>query len=204
MDVLTFDSPVLILLIGFSYTVIFGLLSVLRREGLSVQFAVESVVITLMAAAVSQFVRGSVIHPALFLLVLYLITMRVRICVEFANYFARSGKLSRAEQIYTLGERLLPDRTNRLIVRINFGTLRLQQGSLDESISVFNEILQQAEHGFLGVKYEAAAHYNLGVAFLRKGMETKAKDAFHSVLETWPMSEYGQRAEAALKKLPHK
>jgi tetratricopeptide (TPR) repeat protein len=203
MDLLTFDSPILILVIGFSYTVVFGLLSVLRREGLSIQFAVESVVITLIATALSQFVRGSV-HPALFLLVLYLITMRVRIAVEFANYFARSGKLSRAEEIYKLGELLLPDRTNRMIVRINFGTLRLQQGFLDESISIFNEILQQAEHGFLGVKYEAAAYYNLGVAYLRKGMQSKAKDAFHSVLETWPMSEYGHSAETALKKLPHK
>ena len=182
---------------------IFGLLSILRREGLSVQFAVEAVGITLLAAAVSLFFRGSV-HPALFLLGLYFITMRVRISVEFANYFARSGKLSRAEQIYKLGERLLPERTNQMIVRINFGTLRLQQGFLDDAISIFNKILQQAGHGFLGVKYEAAAHYNLGVAYLRKGLEAKAADAFHSVLETWPMSEYGQRTEAALKKLPHK
>ena len=196
---LTFDSPVLILFLGFSYAVLFGLLSFLRREGLSIQFAAEAIAITLIAAALNVFL-GWPIHPALFLLVLYLITMRVRISVEAANFLARTGRFSQAEQIYKLGERLLPDRTNRMIVRINFGTLRLQQGLLDEAISIFKEILTRAGHGDLGVKYEAATHYNLGVAYLRKDLDAKAQDEFHSVLETWPMSEYGRRAEAALKK----
>jgi tetratricopeptide (TPR) repeat protein len=198
MDI-SFDSPTLILFMGFSYTVLFGLLSFLRREGLSAQFAVEALAITLIATALSAFFRGS-IHPALFLLVLYLITMRIRILVEAANFFARTGRFSQAELIYHLGERLLPDRTNRLIVQINYGTLRLQQGMLDEAISVFKETLTNAGHGGLGIKYEAAAHYNLGVAYLRKDLGAKAQDEFHSVLETWPISEYGRRAEAALKK----
>lgn len=200
---LTFDSPILILFLGFTYVVLFGLLSLMRREGLSVQFALEAVVITLIAAALGGSVPGG-INPVLFLLVLYLVTMRVRISVEAANFFARTGKFSRAEQIYKLGERLFPDHTNRIIVRINVGTLRLQQGLLEEAISIFKEILAKAGHGDVGVKYEAAAHYNLGVAYLRKDMDAKAQDEFHSVLETWPLSEYGRRAEAALKKSPLK
>jgi tetratricopeptide (TPR) repeat protein len=200
---LTFDSPFLILILGFSYVVVFGLLSLLRREGLSVQFAIESVVITLLVAAISASMPGA-INPALFLLMLYLITMRVRISVEAANFFARTGRFSQAEQIYKLGESMFPDRANRIIVRINVGTLRLQQGMLEEAISIFKEILAKAGQGDVGVKYEAAAHYNLGVAYLRKDMDAKAHDEFHSVLETWPISEYGRRAEAALKKVPRK
>ncbi len=196
---LTFDSPILILFLGFSYVVLFGLLSLLRREGLSVQFAIEAVGITLISTALSASIPGE-IHPVFFLLLLYLVTMRVRISVEAANFFARMGKFSQAEQIYRLGESLFPDRTNRTILRINIGTLRLQQGLLEEAISIFKEILAKAGQGELGVKYEAAAHYNLGVAYLRKEMDAKAQDEFHSVLETWPISEYARRAEAALKK----
>jgi tetratricopeptide (TPR) repeat protein len=198
-----FDSPILILFIGFLYIVLFGLLSLIRREGLSVQFAVEALVITLIATALSISIPGG-INPVFFLLLLYLITMRVRLSVEVGNYFARTGKFSQAEQIYKFGESLFPDRTNRMIVRINFGTLRLQQGSLDEAISIFKEILAKADQGDIGAKYEAAAHYNLGVAYLRIDMDAKAQEEFHSVLETWPISEYGRRAEAALKKSSRK
>jgi tetratricopeptide (TPR) repeat protein len=200
---LTFDSPILILILGFSYVVLFGLLSFLRREGLSVQFAVEAVAITLISAAISASIPGG-INPALFLLMLYLITMRVRLSVEAGNFFARTGRLSQAEQVYKLGESMYPDRINRIIVKINYGTLRLQQGLLEEAIAIFKEVLAKAGQGDLGVKYEAAAHYNLGVAYLRKEMSARAQDEFHSVLETWPMSEYGRRAEAALKNLPRK
>jgi tetratricopeptide (TPR) repeat protein len=164
---LTFDSPILILILGFSYVVLFGLLSFLRREGLSVQFAVEAVAITLISAAISASIPGG-INPALFLLMLYLITMRVRLSVEAGNFFARTGRLSQAEQVYKLGESMYPDRINRIIVKINYGTLRLQQGLLEEAIAIFKEVLAKAGQGDLGVKYEAAAHYNLGVAYLRK------------------------------------
>jgi tetratricopeptide (TPR) repeat protein len=198
---LSFESPILILFLGFTFVVLFGLLSLLRREGLSVQFAVEALVTTLLFAGLSASVPGGV-NPVLFLLLLYLVTMRVRLSVDVANFLARTGKLAQAERIYKLGARLFPDRTNHIIVRINFGTLRLQQGYLEEAISIFKEILAKASQGDLGVKHEAAAHYNLGVAYLRQDLHAKAQDEFHSVLETWPISEYGKRAEAALKKLP--
>jgi len=59
--------------------------------------------------------------------------------------------------------------------------------------------LQKAAQGYLGVKYESAAHYNLGVAYRRKRMEAQAVAEFNAVLETWPTSVYAHHARQALE-----
>jgi tetratricopeptide (TPR) repeat protein len=190
-------------LIGLLYIVVFGGMALLRREGLSVRFAVESVCIT--AIAVIFVVLTPVqIHPTVFLLLLYVITLRVRLLVDLANFFARRGNYVQTERIYNLASHLLPDQTSRLIVNVNQATLLLQENKLNESITLFTDVLSQANKGYLGVKYEAATHFNLGVAYQRNNNNSMATVEFNAVLDTWPASLYAQRAQQALERQRHK
>lgn len=193
-------NPFIILLIGFLFTLFFGGLTLIRREGLSLRFAIESIAITLIFASLSFFF-GLQVEPILFLLLIYILTMRVRILVDFANFFARRKNFSTANQFYALAKKVWPDRTNRLIIEVNQGTALLQQGQIDESISMFKTVLAQAEQGYLGIKYETATHYNLGVAYQRKNLVSLAEKEFEDVIEIWPGSLYSRVAESALKKL---
>lgn len=195
--------PVLIILVGLAYIVLFGGLSLLRREGLSARFAFESLAITFLTSGLVVLI-GVQIHPIIFLIVLYLLTMRVRLLVDIGNFFAQRGQFERANTIYHLAERVWPDQTGDLVVQVNKATALLQSGALDDAIAVFTEVLKKASQGYLGVKYEAASHYNLGVAYRRKDMETQAKLEFNAVLDTWPASQYAHRAEIALSKDRHK
>lgn len=190
--------PALLLMTGFAYTLIWGGLSFLRREGQSLRFVLEAVVITLAFSGLAQW--GNVrTHPALFFVILYLVTMRVRLLVDLGNIFAKRAQFELADKLYNLAANLWPDATNSLIVKVNQGASLLQQKKLDEAIAIFNDILEQAKQGYLGVKYESAAHYNLGVAYLRKNLEAQAVVEFNAVLDTWPASEYARRAASALE-----
>ena len=99
------NLPVMIGLIGLLYILVFGGLSLLRREGLSARFAVESLIITGIVLLLVT-VLAIPVHPVLFVLILYLITLRVRILVDVANSFARRGSYVRAESIYALASRI--------------------------------------------------------------------------------------------------
>ena len=191
------NLPALLLFEGFLFIVLFGGLSLLRRERLSGKFALEAIAITGVASGFTALTSVAT-HPILFFILLYLITLRVRLLVDLGNFFAQRGQFSSANRVYALAEYLWPDQTSRLIVQVNQGTVRLQQGALDEAITIFNNVLQIASEGYLGVKHEAAVHYNLGVAYRRKKMEARAVFEFNAVLDTWPVSEYARRAEAAL------
>lgn len=194
-----FSLPVILLLEGFSFVVLFGTVSLLKREGLSRRFAIEAVIFTLIVSGITA-LTGIQTHPVLFLILIYLLTMRVRILVDLGNIFARRGQFEVADKLYILAERLWPDSTNRLILKVNQGTSLLQQKKLDEAIAMFTDVLDHATQGYLGVKYEAATHYNMGVAYLRKNMDARASIAFNAVVDTWPASEYARRAEVALER----
>lgn len=194
---------IMIGLIGLLYIVVFGGMALLRREGLSIRFAVESVCITAIAVIIVVLTPIQ-IHPVLFLLLLYLITLRVRLLVDLANSFARRGRYVQAERIYNFTSHLWPDQTSRLILNVNQATLLLQENKLDESITLFTDVLNQANQGSLGVKYEAAAHFNLGIAYLRQKNNSKATIEFNSTIDTWPASLYAQRAQQALERQRHK
>jgi tetratricopeptide (TPR) repeat protein len=195
--------PTLLLLVGFLYALLVGLLAFLRREGLSAQFAIESIAITVIFSGLAA-LTGIVVHPVLFLVILYIVTMRVRLLVDLGNSFARRSNFDTAEKIYAFISRLWPDRAGRLIVEINQGTLCLQKGAIDDAIRVFKSILENASQDRLGAKYEAAAHYNLGQAYRRKDMEAQAIVEFNAVLDTWPASEYARRASSILAHSSHK
>jgi tetratricopeptide (TPR) repeat protein len=194
---------IMIGLIGLLYIVVFGAMALFRREGLSTRFAVESLCITAIAI-ILVLLTPIQINPVIFLLLLYLITMRVRILVDLANSFAGRGNNLQAEKIYNLASHMWPDQTNDLIIKVNHAILLLQKNQLDECITLFNNILSEANKGYLGIKYEAAAHYNLGVAYLRKENHTKATVEFNAVLDTWPASMYAHRAQKALERQRNK
>ncbi len=191
--------PIILLIEGFSYIVLFGAVSLLKREGLSRRFAIEAMIFTLIVSGLTA-LTGIQTHPVLFLVLIYLLTMRVRILVDLGTIFAKRAQFEQAEKLYNLASSLWPDATNGLILKVNQGTSLLQQKKLDEAITIFNDVLKQAEQGYLGVKYEAATHYNLGVAYLRKNMDARASIAFNAAVDTWPASEYARRAEVALQK----
>ena len=163
------------------------------------RFALDAAGITALISGLA-FITGLDINPVFFLILLYLITMRVRLLVDLGTVFARQGKYSQADKLYTLASRLWPDATGTLVLKVNQATLRVQENKLDEAVAIFTEVLQQADQGRLGVKYEAAAHFNLGVAYLRKDLPGRARIEFNAVITTWPVSLYAHRAQEALER----
>jgi len=192
----------ILVIVGFAYIIIFGGMALLRREGLSLRFALESILITAIVAGLS--LLGINIHPVIFLFILYLLTMRVRLLVELGTMLARRGSFAASERVYALALRLWPDQTSRLIAETNHGTSLLQQGKLDEALSMLKNVLAQKSAGFLGRKYEAAAYYNLGVVYLRKNMDGPATEAFNLAIDALPASVYARGAARALEKQRHK
>ena len=195
--------PLVLLVEGLLFVVVMGALSLFRREGLSIQFAVEATVITLLASGLTAFTAYAV-NPILLLTVVYVVTMRVRLLVDLGTLLAQRGQFAQADRIYALALHLWPDQTGRLIVQVNQGVARLQQGALDEAVATFKAVLDKVGQGYLGIKYEAAAHYNLGVAYRRKKMDAQATAEFNAVLDTWPTSVYARRAGIALEQGRHK
>jgi tetratricopeptide (TPR) repeat protein len=192
--------PVFILLLGVLYALVFGALASLRREGLSGQFALVAMGITVITAALSAFDIVQT-HPIVLLILLYLVTMRVRLIVDLGNAFAARGRFERAFLFYDFGEILWPDTTSALLLKLNRSIAILQYGDTDTAIGMLEEILEQVDKGRLGIKQEAAAHYNLGVAYLRKNKKSKARIEFNEVLETWPATLYARHARTALERL---
>jgi tetratricopeptide (TPR) repeat protein len=195
--------PLLLLLEGLLYVTFFGALSLFRREGLSIPFAIEAIVITAVAAGLTAFTPLT-INPIVMLVIVYLVTMRVRLLVDVGTLLAQRGQFAGSDRLYALAMRLWPDQTGRLMIQVNQGVTCLQRKSLDEAITIFKSVLGQVGQGYLGVKYESAAHYNLGVAYRRKNMEAQAIAEFNAVLDTWPASVYAHLAELALQQGHHK
>lgn len=191
--------PVILLLEGLVFVILFGGLAFLRREGLSMRFALEATIITLIVSGLTV-LTGLSTHPVAFLILLYLITMRVRVLVDLGNLFAKRSQFENADRIYQMVLRLWPDETSRLIVQVNQGAALIQKGNLDAAIGLLNLAIEQTNSGYLGVKYESAAYYNLGIAYQRKQMNAQAVIAFNRVLDTWPASEYARSAAIALER----
>ena len=109
--------PIILLLEGFSFVVLFGVVSLLKREGLSKRFAVEGGMFTIIVSGLTA-LTGIQTHPVLFLILIYLLTMRVRILVDLGNIFARRGQFELADKLYQLADKLWPDATNNLILKV--------------------------------------------------------------------------------------
>jgi tetratricopeptide (TPR) repeat protein len=187
----------LILLIGLFYLLGFGALSFVRRQGLSTRFAVEGLIVSAIGAGL---VYASVpVHPILFLVILYLITMRVRLLVDLGNWFTARKQYHRALALFRLALRLGPDAVSHQIVLINRGVTLLRMQDQEAAYLALKEALT-GEEVRLGAKYLAAGYYNLGLACRRMGREAEAVRHFNEAIDAWPNSIYGHAAGQALRK----
>ncbi len=185
----------LVLLVGLLYVFLFGGLSLLRREGLSNQFAYEGIGVTGFILAV-MYLGNFVIHPIYFLILLYLITMRVRLLVGLGNHFSIRGRYRDALAIYNSALQLFPDQAARLIALINVGAAYLNYQQPERTIEVLEEVKAQISQR-LGPKYVASCYYNLGMAYRRVGRRDDALRQFREVEEVLPFSKYARLAELA-------
>ncbi len=191
-------SPaVLIALIGLLYLIGFGGLSFLRRQGLSTRFALEGIGLILLAEVL---LAASVpLHPLVFLVVLYLVTMRGRLVVDVANWMAQRGHSDRAFALLRLALRLGLDDVTRQIVLINRAVMELRSHNPEAAYTTLQEAL--AYRPMLpGAYYLAAGYYNLGLACRRTGRESEAIRYFNQAMDTMPGSIYAYGARQALGK----
>lgn len=186
----------LVLLVGFLYILGFNGLSYLRHQGLSSRFTLEGLLLTGIGAALALVVP---FHPLIFLLLLYLLTMRVRILIDLGNSVAGRGQPERALRFYDLALRLSADPFSQRIVQINRGAALLQLGQAEEACRILREVVTDTQVR-LGAKYQAAACYNLGLACRRTGREAEAIQRFNEAIDVLPGSIYAYGARQALKK----
>lgn len=191
---------VLILTIGLVYVVLFGGLSLLRREGLSTQFAFEVIGVTALFEAFSLATR-IVINPIIFMIVLYMITMRVRLLVDLAIFLSNRGRQRDAFNMLDFCSRFLPDKTARLIVMVNMGIVQLRRENPQHAQELLSQALKEAEDGGMGLKYETASRYNLGIAYKKLGNKAMAIREFNEAKVLFPTSIYSKAADKALEEL---
>jgi tetratricopeptide (TPR) repeat protein len=196
---LSLDPTLLLLLIAGLFILVFGGLSFIRREGLSIQFAVEGVALTALFVGGSRLLNIA-LNPFLFLIILYAVTMRSRLTVDVANLLARRESYDWAHRLYRLSLAWWPDASSRLIVQTNQGAALLYQGQVDAAIRTLEGVLEVGKRPRLGLKYEAACRYNLGLAYEQKGESAKAVVQFNEVLDLLPGSPYAKAAQAAIKR----
>lgn len=187
----------LILFIGLLYVLGFGVLSFMRRQGLSTRLAIEGLIIT---AAGAVLVLASVpVNPILFLIVIYLVTMRVRLLVDLGNWLTSRRRYEEALALSRFALRLGPDGVSRQIVLINRGVTQLRMQEPEEAYLTLKAALID-ERIRAGAKYLAAGYYNLGLACRRTGREAEAIRHFNESIDTLPTSIYAHGARQALKK----
>lgn len=193
------NPHLLILTIGLFFVVLFGGLSFIRREGLSTQFAFEVLGLTALMEAFALG-TGLIIHPLFYLLVIYLLTMRVRLLVDVANFLSNRGRQRDAFNLLQFALRLFPDKTARFVVLVNMGIVQLRRKNPESAQDLFTQVLDESKDGGLGIKYEAACRYNLGLAYQRLGKDVLAVREFNEAMVIFPTSIYSKAAEKALEK----
>lgn len=193
------DPYLLLLLVACLFVLIFGGLGWFRREGLSIQFVLEVAGLTALLVG-GSWLLGIRLSPFLFLLFLYLVTMRSRLIVDLANMLATRERYDTAQRLYRLGLAWWPDVASRFIVLVNQGAAQLHSGQIDAAIETLESVLASEDQPRLGLKYEAACHYNLGYAYEQKGDHGRAVSEYNKTIDVLPGSVYAQGAAAALKR----
>ena len=194
------NPHLLILIVGLFFTLIFGAMSLIRREGLSTQFAVESMLITVVVIGIA-WILNTVVDPLAFLIFIYLATMRGRLLVDLANFLSSRGRQRDAIRLLQWALSLLPDHSTWMVIKVNMGIVQLRRKNLDSAQMLFEEVLKAMdEGGGLGIKYEAACRYNLGQALMQQGKEAEAVRQFNEVMVVFPNSIYSKAAGMALEK----
>lgn len=193
------DPTLTIVILGIFYILIFGAMALLRREGLSTQFAIEGLGFTAIVAG-SSWLLNIPVNPIAFLAVIYLLTMRVRLLVDIASMLSNRGRQRDAMKLLQFALRLYPDRSARMVTMVNMGIVQYRRKNLESARELFEMVLAEAEHGGLGVKYEAACRYNLGLTLHQLGHEAQAAHQFNEVTIIYPNSIYSKAADQALEK----
>jgi tetratricopeptide (TPR) repeat protein len=187
----------LILLVGLLYLLGFGALSFMRRQGLSTRFAIEGLIVAALGAALAF--ASVPVHPVVFLIVIYLVTMRVRLLVDLGNWFTSRKQYARALALFRLALQLGPDAVSRQIVLINRGVTQLRMQDPEAAYLTLSEALTE-EVVQPGAKYLAAGYYNLGLACRRTSREAEAVRRFNEAIDALPNSIYAHGARQALKR----
>jgi len=197
MEVETVEPHLLNLLVILLFVLLFGGLGLVRREGLSARFALESLLLGggILGLSVAL---GTPVSPIVLLLALYLVTMRTRWLTELANVIGRSGRFASAQALYRLALSVWPDSAGRQVVFLNQGAMWLKAGDPQAARETLEPLLQQSEK--LPPKYVAAAHYNLGLAYERLGQDDKATRHYNAAIDVLPTSLYAVGARAALRR----
>ena len=194
------NPHLLILIIGIFYILIFGALSLLRREGLSTQFAIESFVITILVIGIAV-LTNTVVDPLPFLIFIYLVTMRGRLLVDISNFLSSRGRQRDAIKLLQWAMRLMPDRSTQMVIQVNMGIVQLRRKNPESARKIFESVLKEMdEGGGLGVKYEAACRYNLGQALIQLENEAEAVRQFNETMIIYPNSIYSKAASRWLEK----
>ncbi len=189
-----------LLLTGVLFIGLFTLLGIVRKEGISRRFIFESSVVTAVFVLLSL-LSILPVHPVVFLIVIYAVTMRVRMMIDLGSALARRGKTTWAARAFKAALMLGPDKAGALMVRLNQGACALADKRPAEAIPLLEDVSGKAEAARLGVKYRAACHYNLGIALWREKRTAEAARELEAAAEAWPASTYARRAENTLKKL---
>lgn len=193
------ESYLLILLLGFSFSILFAIMAILRGEGFSMQFTLEGVALTLITAA-GDYLTGSDVNPVLFLIFIYVFTMRSRLLVDLANLVSNRGRQRNAISILQTALRLYPDRSARLIILVNMGIIQLRRENPKSAQEIFEMVFEEAKNGGLGMRHRAASHYNLAVALQKQGKDGMAVRHFREAAEGYPGSPFSKAAQQALEK----
>ena len=192
------EPNLLNLLVGFAYIVVFGGMGLLRKEGVSTQFLIESLGLTALVV-LGGYLLSPPANPILFLILLYIFTMRSRLISDLANFLSTRGRQRDAINLLQVALRLLPDRPSRLIVLTNMGIIQLRRKNPASAQALLESVLQQAESGGLSLRHRAACHYNLGIAYQQQNRHAQAASHFDRVVEIFPGSEFARAAEKAIK-----
>jgi len=147
-----------------------------------------------------SWVLGSPMNPFLYLVLLYVVTMRSRLVVDIANMLAKRGNHDLAFRLYDLGLAWWPDAASRLIVLVNRGAAQILRGQLEAAIAIFESVLETENRPRLGTKYEAACRYNLGYAYEKSGKKAQAVVQYNETIDVLPGSVYAKGAQAALNR----
>jgi tetratricopeptide (TPR) repeat protein len=196
------NPHLLIVAIGIFFILIFGGMSFIRREGLSTQFALEVLGITALVEIIALLLNTTV-DPIFFLIFIYLISMRGRLLVDIANMLSNRGRQRDAIKLLQIALRSLPDQSTRLVILVNMGIVQLRRKNPESAQSLLESVLDEGESAGLGIKYEAACRYNLGLALMQLGKEAEAIRQFNETMVVFPSSIYSRAAETKLEKARH-
>lgn len=196
------QHTLIIALEGLVFILYYGAFSLLRGEGLSNQPAFEILGLT-GAAVLAEATLGLTFNPVIFLALVYLVSMRVRLLVDFSNHLSAVGYYNLALTLSHLALKLGPDMTGRLLALINLGTVHLRRGVPVQAIAHLQSALrvgaEEKRPASLSPRHSAICHFNLGTAYWRLGKNNEAIREFRAVMSAFPESSYAEKARLAIR-----